>query len=740
MSRNPFLEYQGYESKPNRNNYDRTRRNFFTGKLGCEIPVFVDEVNSGDSFQINPEFLLNFFPMPFPVQTPMRASVQFYYVKNRGLQKNWPDFLYSNKQITPPYISKPQGQFWQTGGLADYLGVPTTYSRLSNTRRGSVFAWNQFTYPSVSEPIYEPLLLPSPLGSYFGDTIVHLFGNLRASVHDEPVRNSSTYLTLLSDIPLSLDMIDTSISILPRVPLLQPSGLKVYVFTSETGLSTDAKLVAGTIDDNLGVSFKFSDTTWLISGVQGSVTGLTGFLTAFYTLFPQGQAWFAYGYPSNVATWWPSCLSELDTIPLVPGETYLSQASLVYSGASLQDLSVLDRNPFADYGSGPAVPISALPFRAYEQIHNVYSRDPRVDPFVIDGEVQYNKFVTNDGDGADSTDYHLFYRRWEPDFLTTALPSPQQGLAPLVGITVRGDMEFRNDDGSISRIRPILADDGETPTGIAGVLKNGTPEALRAAQAIITQGISINDFRNVNALQRWVENNYRRGLRYADQVLANTGVRIKYDELDLPEYLGGFSRPVQVTQITQSTPSTASDNALGDRAGQASVYGGAKHMIRRYCDEAGFIIGIFTISPQPVYTQLLPKYFLKTDPLSYYHPVFGHIGPQPITYREVCPIQCLKDGGDLDAVFGYQRPYYDLLAAVDEAHGNMRMSMRGMLMQRTFTGVPELGRDFITIDPVQLNQVFVSTDGTEDVFQGQIVFNDYVKRAIPRFGQPRIEP
>ena len=46
----------------------------------------------------------------------------------------------------------------------------------------------------------------------------------------------------------------------------------------------------------------------------------------------------------------------------------------------------------------------------------------------------YNKYLQNDVDGEDNYDYGLHNRYWEKDFLTTALPSPQMGNAPLIGL------------------------------------------------------------------------------------------------------------------------------------------------------------------------------------------------------------------------------------------------------------------------------------------------------------------
>ena len=81
------------------------------------------------------------------------------------------------------------------------------------------------------------------------------------------------------------------------------------------------------------------------------------------------------------------------------------------------------------------IKISAYAFRAYEGIYNAYIRDNRNNPYYVNGQVQYNQWIPTYDGGLDDNIYELHYANWERDFLTTAVQSPQQGTAPLVGIT-----------------------------------------------------------------------------------------------------------------------------------------------------------------------------------------------------------------------------------------------------------------------------------------------------------------
>ena len=124
---------------------------------------------------------------------------------------------------------------------------------------------------------------------------------------------------------------------------------------------------------------------------------------------------------------------------------------------------------------------------------------------------------------------------------------------------------------------------------------------------------------------------------------------------------------------------------------------------------------------------------------SIFFPEFGHIGYQPITYREVCPIQAKAAGMDLSTVFGYQRAWYEYISRVDEVHGQMRTSLRNFLINRVFDVAPELSESFLLVDPSQTNEIFTVTAENEDVWMGQVYFDYRAKEHIPLFGIPKLE-
>lgn len=407
----------------------------------------------------------------------------------------------------------------------------------------------------------------------------------------------------------------------------------------------------------------------------------------------------------------------------------------------LSDVSP-NKNPFVIQNGEtvPAVRLNALPFRAYEAIYNAYYRNEVIDPFILNGQPEYNRYITNDGDGADfSTPLYLRNRNYELDYLTSCVNNPQQGIAPLVGVSSAGVFTFQDPDtGTKYTLTPTIGDDGNTLTGIDSYSDDMPVGTVRMMKNLITHGISINDFRNVNALQTFLEKNIRRGYKYKDQIMSHFGVNVRYDALDMPEFIGGFTRQVNVQQINQSAET--GQGQLGDYAGQASLFGQSEHSINHYCDEHGWIIAVMTVVPIPTYSQLLPKYFIKDNLLSYAFPEFNNLGYQPILYNEVAPIQTYANGDNLNDVFGYQRPNYDMISQVDTLHGSFRSTLNNYLITRVFGNRPQLGHDFLTIDKNDYTSPFVDTKPTSDDIIGQVYFDISAQRPVSKFAIPRLEP
>lgn len=758
--KNIFSQTKDYVKQPKRNVFDLTFHNHGTYNFGYLYPVFCKETIPGDSFMIDPTFALRFLPTAFPVQTKVTANLHFFYVRNRNLWDNWKKFITHTDEVEFPFLSGNQSCM-TTNGLADYLGVPTTI--VSGASKQNTLPISAFSSQNDDYMFFGHLESDA---NVFEDTYDDAFAYYNRDNMDQ----SFAYVGLMPQV-----------STVYNKPLVFPLVLNGFLEDPDPSSKNKAVLLyfISVADDGerrirfyIEVDVSFGNNQVFFSPrldpdfqqyrvnvpddilYLDSLTDLNAYITNFYNEYKQYTIGLA-NYPKYSYNLFHAYQSVRPTTK----PPYLLSLSVTYD-EGFKDLSDVDNvdNPFI--ASNPnSVRISALPFRAYESIYNAFYRNDQNDPLMINGKPEYDVYVPNRSDGVDNYNYRLYKRNWELDFLTSAVQSPQQGIAPLVGVSQQGDFTFvhKDSDGNVGYFsaKANFGADGNSITGFTlsdKVEINGLPtnpvdgaqvpdDVKRGTVYNLNQmalgGISINDFRNVNSLQRWLETNIRRGYKYRDQIKSHYGVDISENILDMPEFIGGVSRPVMSSQVNQ-TVETQTD-PLGSYAGQLSLITDSPHSIKHYCDEHGFIIGILSITPIPNYSQLLPKHFIKYNYLDYYFPEFAHIGMQPIDYREVCPLQQYAVAPEnMSSTFGYQRPWYDYIASVDEVHGLFRTNLRNFVLNRQFSSVPVLNKDFLQIDPEQLNDIFTVQD-VSDKIMGQILFNVIVKRPIPRFGIPRLE-
>lgn len=733
-----------------RNTFDLSFQNNLTLNMGILYPVFCKEVLPGDSFKIRPTFAIEAMPMIFPVQTRLRSNLHFFYCRNRAAYEAFMNWITNNDQnAEPPYLdlSANFDNIAKTASLGDYLGLPTVrYGDYLDSFLLSV----KSTTTGISATTFAFVICSSDGGETNG---IEINAEVIESPTPQQLANlafgTDTYYSIGLDASAALTSLGNSIRLRD---LALPESLAFYFSDHNLPVNLKANIylvgLAGT-----NVTSYYDLTTLVDCELQSDGTGKYFYnVPLIYDADKRIDMELEAGTDSFALF---VCFegTEPDVMRLMHDE-FLGNSSPFSVSMKVtkqveprdyEDLTA-ETSPYYDSVKNPnGIKINALPFRHYEAIYNTFYRDSRNNPLMVNGKPEYNEVYLTKKGGADKTYYKLRRRNWESDFLTTAVQSPQQGAAPLVGITSTGKMTFQDEDGKQYQAQAKFADDGETITGFE-ILSDSMPQGnLRSLIDMASTGISIADLRQVNSLQRWLEANIRKGLRYRDQMKSHYGIDISYKELDMPEFIGGVSEDIRVNMVTQTTPTDGDgtgDNParpLGSYAGQASCVGTSNHEIDKYCDEHGYIIGIFSITPVPNYSQLLPKHFLKRNIMDYYFPEFGNLGFVPIRYNEVCPIEVKNMGEKFDDVFGYQRAWYDYLASVDEVHGEFRRSLRDYLINRVFRSKPELGEDFLTVDPKTVNEVFAVTTENDDKFLGQIYFDVKVKRPIPLFGIPRIE-
>ncbi|MBR1798296.1 MAG: hypothetical protein IJ761_00140 [Bacteroidales bacterium] len=754
---NVFKDQQDFTPNVQRNNFDLSHTIHGTYKVGYNYPVLRLRGNPGDSFRINLAFALNGMPTVFPIQSGMRAKVQLFKVYHRHLVKDFKDWIsgHAPDGFVMPYMKQPAA-FYKTGSLADHLGIPTTAVSTRN------YTLPFYPFSDTQQQI---------LTSYVGQSVNFDASDLTSQTSDEDKMLDTTFSGSISaEVPTgniaseyrSRYYFVSHPAELPTNNIHLQSFYNSLSFINYDNYNPDNPLVARyntplplsavgnvmktnmTFSSNIPAYFCIHHYTgqgrWIDAPIavykRATFSGNSLFLEDGNTLESMINAVISSdSYTVN------SKLYFSVLIHYGNGFDYNTPLTLdlTIDSSQPQDISELSLDVYDPDKGGLA--ISAIPFRAYEAIMNCYYRNDINDPFKVNGKPVYNRFVTTDDGGADTTPYELQRHDWELDFLTSCTPSPQQGNAPMVGVSALGDVSIEDENG----VTTLKADfDGH---GHSVRVTQTSPLAsithARTLADLATYGFNINDFRNVNAFQRFLEASIRKGYKYIDFMKSHHGVSPKGVELGMPEFLGGLSRSVNFTPVTQTSASQG-DNLLGSYAGQSSVFGNADGSIEVYCDDYCEIMAILTIVPTPSYSQLLSKDYFTDNPLDYQFPEFNKLGMQPVTYKEVCPVESFVQSQTdstrkFTDTFGYNRPAYDKISHVDEVHGQFRTTMRNFLVSRVFKGRPQLGAEFLHIDPETVNDIFQVTQPDEDTFAGQIKFDISAKRPIPRIVLPSID-
>lgn len=697
---------------PNRNNFDLSFQNHLTLKFGNLYPVFCQRVVPGDSFRINTAFGLKFMPMVFPVQSRMRAHMHYFYVRNKNLWENWQNWisgLVSNDEHPHPYVVVDDKDV-KTGSIHDFLNVPTTVVTHDSVflsfepiqeHGGAVRSFLGSTWPATDGSVLRPIDTPTSSSYYFIPLVssqsVRIIGN-SFIVSSQLVKDVSIAFSLSGNVEFDLIFADAQ--------SLEDSSLIKRI-------SSYYSLVR-TSDFNVDLRFDIDDT--FKEFVNSRISeGLSGQFVPFL------------------------CFKSTST----QQATISGNAVLEFVGsAGFYEYSSLG---FDLFSNDRGIRLNALPYRAYESIYRAYYANSVLQPLRDgQGKPRYNDFNTTVEDGADTTDYHLFQRNYELDAYTSCLPSPQQGPAPLVGVSALGEITVEDENG-ITTARAEFDDDGNS-TRLSLTSPAASVDHARVLMNMSAGGFNINDFRAGNALTRLLETSLRKGYRYLDFIAGHYGKAPQYRELDMPEFIGGFSRDVNVTTTFASAdtydPSSDTGAELGDYVGNASVFGGSNHSVSHYCDDFGYIIGILCVVPSPAYSQVLPKQMVcPQNYLDYFFPEMNQLGLQPITYEEMTPIQryiesLVDPSKSLHDTFGYQRIYHDYVANIDQLHGEFRGSMKDFLVNRIFAESPQLGDDFLRIQPSEVNDIFVNTTESDDTIIGQIIFDVKAKRPINRIVIP----
>lgn len=272
---------------------------------------------------------------------------------------------------------------------------------------------------------------------------------------------------------------------------------------------------------------------------------------------------------------------------------------------------------------------------------------------------------------------------------------------------------------------------GSTGTSTAIVPANLYADLSQATAA------TVNQFRLAVQTQRWYEALARSGNKYSDLIHGMFGVR-GVSIPDRPEYLGGFTAPIYVSQVASTNAATGGD--LGE-VGAFSLSNPGGFLFSKSFTEHGTIMIVACCRVRDSFTQGIAREDQKFDRLDYYWPQFANLGEQKLLKKELYVDGSSGNTTD-ESVFGYQEAWAEYRMFVDQVTGYLNPSASASIAAYTyanyFSSAPDL-KGFLNAE----NQVD-NVDRTLSVkhntagFQlfGQFEFDIKMVRPMPTYSIP----
>lgn len=497
--------------------------------------------------------------------------------------------------------------------------------------------------------------------------------------------------------------------------------------------------------------------------------------------------WFFFFVPNRLVWehWQNFCFEQEDpedsTDYVIPTVTATGNSENAYIG-SLWDYFGLPVNT-----SGNLSGISALPFRGVYLIWNEWFRDENLQKSVKIQKGDTNE-VLNSARSSEqpswvfSSGTNIFPglacppRGKRHDYFTSAFPWTQKGPGVSIGLAGTASIVDPTPDSgyllhsNFSELAAVSAYGGDASSSggrrvakgsdsilfkrygstsdyssVGGFAGNTNDEVTVTAQRgstylgndsyvdLDTSSIfTINSLRTAFQMQKFYERLARGGSRYTEVLRSFFGVVSPDARLQRPEFLGSFTKMVNVNPIAQTS---ATDNTSPQ--GNLSAYGvtAAKfHGFTKSFVEHGYIFGFVCARADLTYQQGINKMWLRSTVYDFYWPTFAHLGEQAIELREI-----YAQGSEADTtVFGYQERYAEYRYKPSQITGKFRSSVvNGSLdkwhLSQFFSNAPTLNEEFIIENPPIERIIAVPS---EPEFLLDVGFRYTTVRPMPMFGTP----
>lgn len=457
------------------------------------------------------------------------------------------------------------------------------------------------------------------------------------------------------------------------------------------------------------------------------------------------------------------------TIPQVK-VTGTAEKPAPYEGSILDYMGIPTK---VSKGANTAFTINALPMRAYAMIWQEWFRDQNVDnPAINSDEDATVNYTDDESKGMDAATPDLEYilrnaytgGRPLPvnkyhDYFTSALPSPQKAGEP-VTLPITGSAPiglYNNTTGNVTinstKIKEIFDEAGLPSTngtykatywdpgagpfrdkGLAVGETSGQNFAgvQLGADLSSANATTINQLRQAFQVQKYYEQLARGGSRYREMIYSLFHTKISDKTVQIPEYLGGTRITINMSQVIQTSGTTAESPQGNTAAVSVTPYNGS--MFTKSFEEHGYVIGVCCIRHDHTYQQGLERMWNRKTNLDFYYPVFANLGEQAILKKELYLTGTETD----EQAFGYQEAWAEYRMKPNRISGKFRSNATGTLDSwhygDNYTDTPSLSQAWMKEGDSEIQRT-LAVDNEPQFIIDTVIDNTSV-RPMPMYSIP----